>query len=156
MLFRSTLIPSFLQDEEFPIFEFNKRIIDATAPYCVAYKPNTAFYEAEGTKGWLQFEKTVEYIKSNYPNILVIADAKRGDIGNTAERYAKCFYSNMNCDAVTLAPYMGSDSINPFLKYNNKWAIVLALTSNASANEFEQLDFDGKPLYRIVDRKSVV
>ncbi len=145
-----TLIPSFLQNEEYPIFEFNKRIIDATAPYCVAYKPNCAFYEAEGVKGWLQFEKTVEYIKTNYPDILIIADAKRGDIGNTAERYAKCFYNNMNCDAVTLAPYMGSDSIKPFLKYDNKWAIVLALTSNASANEFEQLGFDGKPLYRIV------
>lgn len=145
-----TLFPECLKDAELPMFEFNKAIIDATAPYTVAYKPNSAFYEAEGVKGWIQLEKTVEYIKTNYPEILIIADAKRGDIGNTAQRYAKCFYESMSCDAVTLAPYMGEDSIKPFLKYEGKWSIVLALTSNPSANDFEQLSVGEMPLYEKV------
>ena len=120
-----------------PIFEFNKAIIDATHQYAVAFKPNLAFYEAEGAKGWEQLEKTVEYIKKIDPSIFIIADAKRGDIGNTASRYANAFFERMNFDAVTLAPYMGRDSVDPFLKFDSKWAIILALTSNPSANDFE-------------------
>lgn len=132
-------MPECCRTQENPLFHFNKAIIDATAPYAVAYKPNCAFYEAYGTSGWQQFEQTVRYIKENYPDILIIADAKRGDIGNTAKMYAKAFYENLPCDAVTLAPYMGSDSITPFLQYEGKWAIVLAMTSNASAEEYETL-----------------
>ena len=132
-------MPESCRTQEHPLFHFNKAIIDATAPYAVAYKPNCAFYEAYGVHGWQQFEQTVRYIKENYPDILVIADAKRGDIGNTAKMYAKAFYENLPCDAVTLAPYMGSDSITPFLQYEEKWAIVLAMTSNASAEEYETL-----------------
>ncbi len=120
-----------------PIFEFNKAIIDATHQYAVAFKPNLAFYEAEGAKGWEQLEKTVEYIKKIDPSIFIIADAKRGDIGNTASRYANAFFERMNFDAVTLAPYMGRDSVDPFLKFDSKWAIILALTSNPSAMNFE-------------------
>ncbi len=156
-------LPQHLLSCEYPIFEFNKAIIDATAPYAVAFKPNCAFYEAEGLDGWKQFMMTVEYIKKNYPDILVIADAKRGDIGNTAKKYAQCFFKSMDCDAVTLAPYMGADSINPFLEYDGKWAVVLALTSNKSADDFEQLssfdendsdeDFDVEPLFMRVIRK---
>lgn len=122
------------------IFEFNKAIIDATAPYCVAYKPNTAFYEAEGASGWAQLEKTVRYIREKHPEMFIIADVKRGDIGNTAARYAKAFFETMDFDAVTLSPYMGRDSIDPFLKYEGRWVIVLALTSNKSADDFETLD----------------
>lgn len=144
------LFPDCLKNAEFPIFEFNKAIIMATAPYAVAYKPNMAFYEAEGVCGWKQLEMTVEFLNKNYPDILVIADAKRGDIGNTAERYAKCFYETIKCDAITLAPYMGSDSVKPFMQYEGKWAIVLALTSNASANDFEQLSVGDMPLYEKV------
>jgi orotidine-5'-phosphate decarboxylase len=118
-------IPSHLLENENPIFEFNKAIIDATHEYCVSYKPNTAFYE------------TVSYIKTNYPNHFIIADAKRGDIGNTSHAYAKAFFKNMDCDAVTVAPYMGNDSVQPFLEYKNKWAIVLALTSNKGSNNFQ-------------------
>ncbi len=132
-------MPESCRTQEHPLFHFNKAIIDATAEYAVAYKPNCAFYEAYGVHGWQQFEQTVRYIKENYPDILVIADAKRGDIGNTAKMYAKAFYENLPCDAVTLAPYMGSDSITPFLQYEEKWAIVLAMTSNASAEEYETL-----------------
>ena len=132
------------------IIEFNKAIVDATAPYAVAYKPNTAFYEAEGLEGWKQLEMTVNYIKEKYPEILIIADAKRGDIGNTAKRYAKCFFESMPCDAVTLAPYMGKDSVQPFLDYKGKWSVVLALTSNASANDFEMLPVGETPLYEKV------
>lgn len=156
-------LPQHLLKLENPIFEFNKAIIDATAKYAVAYKPNCAFYEAEGVEGWKQFEMTVAYIKKNYPEILVIADAKRGDIGNTAKKYAQCFFKSMDCDAVTLAPYMGADSINPFLEYEGKWAVVLALTSNKSADDFEQLktyddnaadeDFDVEPLFSRIIRK---
>ncbi len=131
------LIPDFLKNEEYPLFEFNKAIIDATVSYVVAYKPNVAFYEAEGHKGWKQLEMTIQYIRSKDPSVFIIADAKRGDIGNTAQRYAVAFFKNMDCDAITLAPYMGKDSIAPFLKYDNRWAIVLALTSNPSAEDFE-------------------
>lgn len=136
------------------IFEFNKAIIDATAPYCVAYKPNIAFYEAEGVSGWSQLEKTVKYIRASHPGMFIIADAKRGDIGNTAARYAKAFFETMDFDAVTLSPYMGRDAIDPFLKYEGKWAIVLALTSNKSADDFETKELAGSagniPLYREV------
>ncbi len=150
-----TLLPDCVKGLEYPIFEFNRAIIDATAPYSVAYKPNTAFYEAEGVKGWAQFEMTVKYIKDKYPDILIIADAKRGDIGNTAQRYAKCFFESLPCDAVTLAPYMGSDSVKPFLSYPDKWSIVLALTSNPSADEFEQLSVSGRPLYEMVIKEAM-
>lgn len=148
-------MPECCRTQENPLFHFNKAIIDATAPYAVAYKPNCAFYEAYGTSGWQQFEQTVRYIKENYPDILVIADAKRGDIGNTAKMYAKAFYENLPCDAVTLAPYMGSDSITPFLQYEGKWAIVLAMTSNASAEEYETLQLcasapSAEPLFKRV------
>lgn len=131
------LIPEHLKSSKNPIFEFNKAIIDATASYAVAYKPNTAFYEAEGIHGWDQLEMTIRYIRGIYPDIMVIADAKRGDIGNTAKQYAKAFFEKMNCDAVTVSPYMGRDSIEPFLEYGGKWSIVLALTSNNSAADFE-------------------
>lgn len=142
------LIPEHLRALEHPLFEFNKAVIDATAPYAVAYKPNTAFYETEGAHGWQQLEMTVAYIKEKYPEIFVIADAKRGDIGNTASRYARAFFERMECDAVTLAPYMGADSVSPFLKYEGKWAVVLALTSNGSAVDFETLELkDGTPLH---------
>lgn len=137
-----------------PQFEFNKRIVDATAPYTVAYKINTAFYEASGADGFAQMQMTAEYIKTNYPEIFLIADAKRGDIGNTAKLYARAFFETMPFDAVTLAPYMGADSVRPFLGYPGKWAIILALTSNASAVDFETLDVsDGDssaPLYERV------
>lgn len=145
-----SLLPDCVKNSEYPIFTFNKAIIDATAPYTVAYKPNTAFYEAEGVKGWQQLEMTIKYLNDNYPNIFIIADAKRGDIGNTAKRYAKCFFENMNCHAVTLAPYMGQDSVQPFLDYKGKWSIVLALTSNASATNFETLNVGEIPLYEQV------
>lgn len=132
------------------VVEFNKAVIDATAPYCVAYKPNLAFYECYGTDGIRALEATVDYIRSRYPEIFLIADAKRGDIGNTARMYAKAFFETMDFDAVTLAPYMGADSITPFLGYKDKWAIVLALTSNASAYQFQTATKDGKPLYQAV------
>lgn len=147
-------LPPHLQGRGDALFAFNRAIIDATAPYAVAYKPNTAFYEAEGASGWAQLEQTVAYIKEHYPEIFVIADAKRGDIGNTAERYAKAFFERMDCDAVTLAPYMGRDSVAPFLRYPDKYAIVLALTSNPTAEEFEtRLLEDGTPLYERVIRQ---
>ena len=132
------------------IIEFNKAIIDATAPYCVAYKPNLAFYECYGVDGTRALEATVDYIRTTYPDIFIIADAKRGDIGNTARMYAKAFFETMDFDAVTLSPYMGQDSILPFLEYKDKWAIVLALTSNASAVQYQLAEKDGKPLYRAV------
>ena len=132
------------------IIEFNKAIIDATAPYCVAYKPNLAFYECYGVDGTRAMEATVDYIRTTYPDIFLIADAKRGDIGNTARMYAKAFFETMDFDAVTLSPYMGQDSILPFLEYKDKWAIVLALTSNASAVQYQLAEKDGKPLYRAV------
>ena len=132
------------------IIEFNKAIIDATAPYCVAYKPNLAFYECYGVDGTRALEATVDYIRTTYQDIFLIADAKRGDIGNTARMYAKAFFETMDFDAVTLSPYMGQDSILPFLEYKDKWAIVLALTSNASAVQYQLAEKDGKPLYRAV------
>lgn len=148
--------PSHIKELENPIFEFNKAIIDATAEYCVAYKPNIAFYEAEGLKGWEQLKMTVDYIRSKYPDLFLIADAKRGDIGNTAARYAKAFFKEMDFDAITVAPYMGADSITPFLEYEGKWVIVLALTSNKSAEQFETLQLtDGMPLYEKVIKETI-
>jgi orotidine-5'-phosphate decarboxylase len=132
------------------IIEFNKAIIDATAPHCVAYKPNLAFYECYGIDGLRALDATVDYIRMKYPEIFLIADAKRGDIGNTAKMYAKAFFEEMDFDAVTIAPYMGADSVTPFLEYKDKWAIVLALTSNASAYQFQSAQKDGKPLYQAV------
>ena len=136
-------VPQFLveraeREEGFDaIFEFNKAIIDATAPYCIAYKPNLAFYEAHGVKGWIAFEKTVKYIRENYPDQFIIADAKRGDIGNTSKLYARTFFEEMDVDAVTVAPYMGEDSVTPFLGYEGKWVILLALTSNKGSGDFQ-------------------
>lgn len=132
------------------MYDFNRAVIDATAQYAVAYKPNLAFYEAEGAEGWKALERTVEYLRLNYPDIFIIADAKRGDIGNTAKMYAKALFGNLDFDAVTLAPYMGTDSVRPFLEYKGKWAIVLAVTSNASAAEFQYQDCGGEPLYHKV------
>ena len=132
------------------IVEFNKAIVDATAAHCVAYKPNLAFYECYGIDGMRALDATVDYIRTKYPEIFLIADAKRGDIGNTAKMYAKAFFEEMDFDAVTIAPYMGADSVTPFLEYKDKWAIVLALTSNASAYQFQNAQKDGKPLYQTV------
>lgn len=132
-------IPAFLMEEDDPIYEFNRQIIDATAPYCVSFKPNTAFYEAYGISGLKSLEKTIKYIKQEYPSHFLIADAKRGDIGNTSTMYAKAFFKRLHADAITVAPYMGSDSVKPFLAFEGKWAIVLALTSNEGAKDF-QLD----------------
>jgi orotidine-5'-phosphate decarboxylase len=143
-------IPSFLLKEKDPVFEFNKRIIDATQKYSVAYKPNVAFYECNGSSGWKTLEKTVRYIKDNYPDIFVIADAKRGDIGNTSKMYAKGFLENMPFDAITVAPYMGEDSVTPFLSYTGKWVILLALTSNKGADDFQYHNEDGIKLFERV------
>ena len=150
------LFPTVLQEVENPVYEFNRAIITQTAPYAVAYKLNQAFYEAEGEQGWRQLRMTVDYLKTNYPDILIMADAKRGDIGNTAKRYARAFFETLSFDAVTLAPYMGEDSIKPFLQYEGKWAVVLALTSNPGADDFElQRLEDGMPLYEKVIRKTM-
>ena len=130
-------IPSFLQEKEDAIFVFNKAIIDATAKYCIAYKPNLAFYEAFGIKGMIAFEKTIKYLKDNYPHHFIIADAKRGDIGNTSAMYARTFFEEYNLDALTVAPYMGEDSVTPFIKYPEKWVILLALTSNKGSHDFQ-------------------
>lgn len=135
------------EDEEDPIYEFNKGIIDATAPYCVAFKPNNAFFEAYGLSGITSLERTLRYIKANYPNHFIIADAKRGDIGNTSTMYAKAFFKRLNADAITVAPYMGSDSVKPFLTFPGKWAIVLGLTSNEGSADFQQQKIDGRDLY---------
>jgi orotidine-5'-phosphate decarboxylase len=143
-------IPSFLLDKKDPVFEFNKRIIDATHKYTVAYKPNVAFYECNGSKGWNTLDATVRYIKENYPDLFVIADAKRGDIGNTSKMYAKTFLEKMPFDAVTVAPYMGEDSVAPFLTYDDKWAIILALTSNKGADDFQYHSDDGIKLFERV------
>lgn len=143
-------IPSFLLKTKDPVFEFNRRIIDSTHKYAVAYKPNVAFYECNGPKGWKSLESTLNYIKKNFPGILVIADAKRGDIGNTSKMYAREFFENMNFDAVTVAPYMGEDSVTPFLTYTNKWVILLALTSNKGADDFQYHDEDGLKLFERV------
>ncbi len=145
-------IPSHLLSAEDPIFEFNRRIIDATQKYAVSYKLNTAFYEALGTKGWQSLQKTIEYLPKE---TFIIADAKRGDIGNTSSQYAKAFFENLNCDAITVAPYMGEDSIKPFLEIKDKWTILLALTSNSGAQDFELLELkNGKKLYEEVLEKS--
>ncbi|MBG6185996.1 orotidine-5'-phosphate decarboxylase [Flavobacterium sp. CAN_S2] len=149
-----TKIPSYLLESEDPIFEFNKAIIDATHDLTVAYKPNTAFYEAHGIKGWMSLQKTIKYLNENYPEIFTIADAKRGDIGNTSSMYAKAFFEDLNFDSVTVAPYMGKDSVEPFLAFENKHTIMLALTSNEGAFDFQTLnvsDASGrKELYKQV------
>jgi len=147
-------IPKHLLNCDDPVFEFNKEIIDRTASFAVAYKPNTAFYEVYGSKGWLSLEKTINYIKTNHPDIFVIADAKRGDIGNTSANYAKAVFNGLNADAVTVAPYMGLDSVEPFLNFEDKWVVLLALTSNAGSKDFQYLTADGKFLYEQVIEKS--
>ncbi|ETS97052.1 orotidine 5'-phosphate decarboxylase [Prevotella sp. ICM33] len=148
-------IPAHLKNEDDPIFAFNKAIIDATAPYCVAYKPNLAFYECYGLKGMLAFEKTIQYIKENHPNHFIIADAKRGDIGNTSKMYAQTFFEEYNLDSVTVAPYMGEDSVKPFLEYDGKWVILLALTSNKGSHDFQLTeDNQGERLFEKVLKKS--
>lgn len=139
-----------LDGEDHPIYEFNKRIIDATADYCVAFKPNSAFYEAYGLNGLTSMEMTMHYIKTNYPDHLIIADAKRGDIGNTSAMYARAFFKRFKADAITVAPYMGRDSVKPFLEFEDKWTIVLGLTSNEGATDFQQLVVGGEPLYKHV------
>lgn len=149
-------LPKHLLDKENPILEFNKAIIDATAPYAVAYKPNVAFYECEGYKGWEAFEGTVKYIREKYPDIFIIADAKRGDIGNTAKMYARTFFDRIGVDAVTVAPYMGEDSVTPFLDYPDKWTILLALTSNKGSIDFEMIeDKNGHRVFERVIKRSL-
>ena len=154
-------VPQYLMDQAAkdssfdPIFEFNKAIIDATAPYCIAYKPNLAFYEAHGVKGWIAFEQTVKYIRDQYPDLFIIADAKRGDIGNTSKLYARTFFEEMDVDAVTVAPYMGEDSVTPFLGYEGKWVILLALTSNKGSQDFQLTqDAEGGRLFEKVLTRS--
>jgi orotidine 5'-phosphate decarboxylase len=148
-------VPKFLLNEEDPIFSFNKAIIDRTAPYCVAYKPNLAFYECYGLKGMEAFEKTITYLKENYPQHFIIADAKRGDIGNTSKMYAQTFFKEYNVDALTIAPYMGEDSVKPFLEYEGKWVILLALTSNKGSHDFQLFeDKEGVRLFERVLTKS--
>ncbi|WP_313111257.1 orotidine-5'-phosphate decarboxylase [Aequorivita sediminis] len=143
-------IPEFLLKEEDPIFAFNKAIIDATHQYAVAYKPNTAFYEAYGLKGWQSLEKTISYLNKNYPEIYTIADAKRGDIGNTSSRYAKAFFEDLGFDSITVAPYMGKDSVEPFLAFKDKHTILLALTSNEGAFDFQTKNVGHQELYKEV------
>ena len=145
-----TKIPPHLLEYEDPIFEFNKAIINATHDLCVAYKPNTAFYEAYGLKGWKSLEKTINYLNEKHPEIFTIADAKRGDIGNTSTMYAKAFFDDLNFDSLTVAPYMGKDSVEPFLAFENKHTIMLALTSNEGAFDFQTKNVDGKELYKVV------
>ena len=147
-------IPPHLLNEKDPIFSFSKGIIDATHSFTVAYKPNLAFFEAYGLKGWKAFEKTIDYLNKNYPNHFIIADAKRGDIGNTSGRYAKAFFENFGVDAVTISPYMGKDSIEPFLSYKDKYAVLLALTSNKGSRDFQFSEDKGVPLYEKVLRLS--
>ena len=148
-------IPECLLKDEDPIFDFNKAIIDATEKYCVAYKPNLAFYECMGVKGMMSFERTIKYIKENYPNHFIIADAKRGDIGNTSAMYARTFFEEYDIDSLTVAPYMGEDSVTPFLTYEGKWVILLALTSNKGSHDFQlTTDTDGERLFEKVLRKS--
>ena len=148
-------IPEHLLKEDDPIFTFNKAIIDATAPYCVSYKPNLAFYEAFGIAGMVAFEKTVKYLQQHYPHHFIIADAKRGDIGNTSKMYARTFFEEYNIDALTIAPYMGEDSVTPILGYKDKWAILLALTSNKGSHDFQLTkDENGVPLFERVLQQS--
>jgi len=148
-------IPAHLLSEEYPIFEFNKQIIDATHELAIAYKPNIAFYEAYGIKGWLALEKTIKHINDNYPEIFTIADAKRGDIGNTSTRYAKAFFEDLNFDAITVAPYMGKDSVEPFLAFENKNTILLTLTSNEGGMDFQTLKTPENELYKSVLKTSL-
>jgi orotidine-5'-phosphate decarboxylase len=143
-------VPKHLLTEEDPIFAFNKAIIDATHPYCVAYKPNIAFYEAYGLQGWKSLGRTMDYLNGNYPEIFTIADAKRGDIGNTSTRYAKAFFEALNFDSITIAPYMGRDSVEPFLAFGDKHTILLALTSNQGAFDFQTKKIEGQELYKEV------
>lgn len=148
-------LPACLTGSSDAVFEFNRAIIDATAPYCIAYKPNLAFYEANGVEGWVSFERTIGYIREKYPEMFIIADAKRGDIGNTSKLYARTFFEHMDVDALTVAPYMGSDSVTPFLGYKEKWVILLALTSNPGSHDFQLIeDKDGKQLFEQVLDKS--
>lgn len=148
-------VPAHILKEEDPIFAFNKQIIDATATYCVSYKPNLAFYEAFGVKGLISFEKTVSYLKENYPHHFIIADAKRGDIGNTSAMYARTFFDEYDVDSLTVAPYMGEDSVSPFLTYEGKWVILLALTSNKGSHDFQLTeDKEGQRLFEKVLEKS--
>lgn len=148
-------IPAHLLHEEDPVFTFNKAIIDATAASTVAYKPNIAFYESMGVKGWQSLEKTIQYLDERYPEIFTIADAKRGDIGNTSKMYAKAFFENMNFDSVTVAPYMGEDSVTPFLEFPNKWVILLGLTSNKGAFDFQFIEnAEGQALFESVVKKA--
>ncbi|MBR6446491.1 MAG: orotidine-5'-phosphate decarboxylase, partial [Prevotella sp.] len=149
-------IPAHLLDLHDPIVEFNKAIVDATAPYCVAFKPNLAFYEAHGTHGMIAFKRTVEYIRERHPNHLIIADAKRGDIGNTSKMYARTFFEEYSVDALTVAPYMGEDSVTPFLEYDEKWVVMLALTSNKGSLDFQMMkDEKGERLFEKVMRKGM-
>ena len=147
-------IPSDLKDEPDAIFTFCKKIIEATAPYCVAYKPNIAFFEAYGLEGWKSLEKVMDFLNQHYPKIFTIADAKRADIGNTSKRYAKAYFEQLEFDSVTIAPYMGKDSVEPFLEYKGKYPILLALTSNEGASDFQLLNAEGKPLYEQVIERS--
>ena len=147
-------IPSHILNEKDPIFVFSKSIIDATHKYAVAYKPNLAFFEAYGIEGWKAFEKTIDYINKNYPNHFIIADAKRGDIGNTSGRYAKAFFENYGVDAVTISPYMGRDSIEPFLSFKDKYAVLLTLPSNEGSRDFQYIEQKGVPVYEKVLRLS--
>ena len=148
-------IPQHLLTGDDPIFDFNKAIIDATAEYCVAYKPNLAFYECMGTRGMASFERTVKYLKEQYPDHFIIADAKRGDIGNTSAMYARTFFEEYDVDSLTVAPYMGEDSVTPFLRYGGKWVILLALTSNKGSHDFQLTeDKEGERLFEKVIRKS--
>lgn len=143
-------IPKHLLGSEDPVFEFNKEIIDATLPYTIAYKPNIAFYESRGAEGWITLEKTIKYLNEKAPEVFTIADAKRGDIGNTSKLYAQAFFENMDFDAITVAPYMGEDSVSPFLEYKSKWVILLALTSNKGASDFQLFRRDiGETLNRL-------
>jgi orotidine-5'-phosphate decarboxylase len=150
-------IPKFLMEHEYPVFEFNKRIIDKTARFTVAYKPNMAFYETIGAAGWISLQMTVDYIRKNHPDIFLIADAKRGDIGNTSKMYAKAFLQDLNFDSVTVAPYMGEDSVTPFLSYENKWVILLALTSNPGAADFQMVsdELTNKRIFELVLQRSL-
>jgi orotidine-5'-phosphate decarboxylase len=144
-------IPKMLLHKEYPVFEFNKHIIDATQEFAVAYKPNLAFYEMLGAAGYMSLEMTVTYLRENYPDLFIIADAKRGDIGNTSHMYAHAFFKTLDFDAITLSPYMGYDSISPFLEVEGKWTVILALTSNEGAKDFQQLHLEGgKQLYEVV------
>ena len=148
-------IPKHLHKYEDPIFEFSKAIIDSTSPFAIAYKPNLAFFESYGLKGWNSLEKIINYINSNYPEIFTIADAKRGDIGNTSSKYARTFFETLNFDSITVNPYMGRDSIEPFLEYDNKHTILLSLTSNTGSSDFQFYSDSGKPLYLSVIKKSL-